>query len=347
MAHEFHQTINDSTANVDHGGIDSDEAIQFDENLAHETQPHAMPSKSAGMPAKTVLAIAISATIAVVVAGGLAYRTWAQFTAQHGHVVMHAPRLSMAAQARMPMPVQPRLAPAQPVTAQTLMPAPAPMPAAQPAVAAVPPSPAGSPSLDSAVTAPAAAPVATNGMPSPAAPTMTTTTTPLPPPPTVTFEQGTIPPALVTALADISARIDKMNKTLKALQDRIPDSAESKAILQKLHSLEHENALLAATDRRLYNENYRLLHKLELLRAQAAALHKKLIALKTAGPRINPLDGWTVAGVGPTAAVLTGPNGAMKLVRRDSVLNGVRILSMRPSEGEVVTSDGVLRAATQ
>jgi len=346
MAHEFHQTIDGSTANVDHGGIDSDEAIQFDENLTHETQPRVMPSKSAGMPAKTVLAIAISATIAVVVAGGLAYRTWTQFTAPHGHVVMHAPRLSMAAQARMPMPVQPRLAPAQPVTAQTLMPAPAPMPAAQPAVAAaVPPSPMGAPNLDSAMTAPAAAPVATNGMPAPVAPVPTAT--PLPPPPTVTFEQGTIPPALVTALADISARIDKMNKTLKALQDRIPDSAESKAILQKLHSLEHENALLAATDRRLYNENYRLLHKLELLRAQAAALHKKLNALKTAGPRINPLDGWTVAGVGPTAAVLTGPNGAMKLVRRDSVLNGVRILSMRPSEGEVVTSDGVLRAATQ
>ena len=341
----FDRVIEIPAGNADGDLLDSEVATQFDEDPIHDPQARAMPSKSAGMPAKTVLAIAISATIAVVVAGGLAYRTWTQFASPHGHAVMHAPRLVMSVPARMAMPAQSRLAPPQPATVAT------PMPVPQPAAAAsVPPSSMGAPNLNLAATTPAGMPPAgtpatMNGMPAPAAPAPTAT--PLPPPPTVTFEQGTIPPALVTALADISARIDKMNKTLKALEERIPDSAESKVILQKLHSLEHENALIAASNRKLYSENYRLLHTLEHLRDKVAALHKKLIALKTAGPRLGPLNGWTVAGVGPTAAVLTGPNGAMKLVRRDTVLDGVRILSMRPSDGEVITSDGVLRAATQ
>ncbi len=341
----FNQTF-DVSENTDHDVTGSDAVAQFDEDLTPEVHVRAMPSKPAGMPAKTVLAIAISATLTVVVAGGLAYRTWKQFSPPQTRTAMSDPRLAMAPTARRvattavpssPSMAMPTLAPASAIVSE---------PTPQPATPL--PSPAGANPSTVAMTAvaptPAETPDATNGVPAPAAPAPIAT--PLPPP-TVTFEQGTIPPALVTALADISTRIDKMDKTLKALEERIPDSAESKVILQKLHSLEHENALLAASNRKLYSENYRLLHTLEHLRDKTAALQKKLTALKIVKQRLSPLNGWTVAGVGPTAAVLIGPNGAMKLVRRDTVLDGVRIRSMRPSDGEVITSDGVLHAATQ
>lgn len=365
----FNQTF-DVSENTDRDVTGSDAVAQFDEDLTPEVHVRAMPSKPAGMPAKTVLAIAISATLTVVVAGGLAYRTWKQFSPPQARTAMPAPRLAMAPTARRvattavpssPSMAMPTLAPASATVSEptpqpaTPLPSPAEANPSTVAMTAVAPIPAETPDATNGVPAPAVAmtavapipaetPEATNGVPAPAAPAPIAT--PLPPP-TVTFEQGTIPPALVTALADISTRIDKMDKTLKALEERIPDSAESKVILQKLHSLEHENALLAASNRKLYRENYRLLHLLEHLRAKEDALHQKLIALKIVKPRLSPLNGWTVAGVGPTAAVLTGPNGAMKLVRRNTVLNGVRILSMRPSDGEVITSDGVLRTATQ
>ena len=340
----FNQTF-DVSANTDHDATGADAVAQFDEDLTPEVHVRAMPSKPAGMPAKTILAIAISATFTVVVAGGLAYRTWKQFSPPQARTAMPAPRLAMAPTARR---VAATAVPSSPSMAMpTLAPASATVAEPMPQPATFPPSPAGANPSTEAMTAaptPAETPDTTNGVPAPAAPAPIAT--PLPPP-TAAFEQGTIPPALVTALADISARIDKMDKTLKALEERIPDSAESKVILQKLHSLEHENALLAASNRKLYRENYRLLHLLEHLRAKEAALHEKLIALKIVKPQLSPLNGWTVAGIGPTAAVLTGPNGAMKLVRRNTVLNGVRILSMRPSDGEVITSDGVLRTAAQ
>lgn len=133
----------------------------------------------------------------------------------------------------------------------------------------------------------------------------------------------------------IASRLNHITQSVHRISHRLgAESSSDSALQEQLSRLKRENALLVASNTRLYGANAWLRHLVAKLQARLA--HHG----------VRTISGWSISGISTTAAVLVGPNHAIKFVHVGSVVDGARIVALHPNSAEVVTTRGVLRAGT-
>ncbi|MHB8408975.1 MAG: hypothetical protein ACYDHY_12930 [Acidiferrobacterales bacterium] len=341
------------------GSVEADERVVTSE-LTPAEPAGSGPSKSAGK--MTTLAIAIAGIVAVAAGGGMMYKMWEQ----HNHapltppvrMVLHAPvrrlavSLPSSAAPQQSTPAPAAIPPIPAASSPTPLPGVSTLEPVAPTADSPPPADGGAPStvLITSPTAPPI-PVATSASASgPSVPVANSDAGNLPAAPPAAGSQiavasqstsSAIPQSIAAALVAIDNHLDKIDTEIQSMSKDVHmvsrDPTKQRELIARL---EHENAVLAATNKRLYEKIAMMEHDLFLMRQRAAQMRAKIEAVE----RTTLLKRWVVAGISPRAAVLLGPQKTLKLVRDGSIIDGAKVIALRPSRGEVVTSRGILHA---
>jgi uncharacterized phage infection (PIP) family protein YhgE len=139
--------------------------------------------------------------------------------------------------------------------------------------------------------------------------------------------KGTNVEAKSTVNDQLADQLKQLNKAVTHLQDQIA------TIKSESRAQRNEDAKKIKT---LHGKNKKLTHALARSRQKANDLKSKVKAR-------SALPGWRVTAVNGDAAVLSGPNGAVKLVHVGDKLFGVKITAIDVNHGTVKTDAGVLR----